>query len=113
MLETIRQDYVRTARAKGVAKKTVIRKHAFRNALIPTITVIGIQVSQLLGGSVVVETVFAWPGVGRLMIESINSRDTPMVLGCIVMLTIVFSLLNLFIDLCYGFFDPRIKATQV
>jgi len=112
MLETIRQDYVRTASAKGVPRKTVIRKHAFRNALIPTITVIGIQMSQLLGGSVVVETVFAWPGVGRLMIESINSRDTPMVLGCIVLLTIVFSVLNLLIDLCYGFVDPRIKATQ-
>lgn len=112
MLETIRQDYVRTARAKGVSKGKVIRKHAFRNALIPTITVIGIQISQLLGGSVVVETVFAWPGVGRLMIESINSRDTPLVLGCIVMLTIIFSLLNLVIDLCYGFFDPRVKATQ-
>lgn len=112
MLETIRQDYVRTARAKGVSKGKVIRKHAFRNALIPTITVIGIQISQLLGGSVVVETVFAWPGVGRLMIESINSRDTPLVLGCIVMLTIIFSLLNLVIDLCYGFFDPRVKAAQ-
>ena len=112
MLETIRQDYVRTARAKGVSKRKVIRKHAFRNALIPTITVIGIQISQLLGGSVVVETVFAWPGVGRLMIESINSRDTPLVLGCIVMLTIIFSLLNLVIDLCYGFFDPRVKAAQ-
>ena len=81
MLETIRQDYVRTAAAKGVPRKAVILRHAFRNALIPTITVLGIQMSQLLGGSVVVETVFAWPGVGRLMIDSISSRDTPMVLG--------------------------------
>ncbi len=112
MLETIRQDYVRTAAAKGVPHRTVIARHAFRNALIPTITVIGIQMSQLLGGSVVVETVFAWPGVGRLMIDSINSRDTPMVLGCIILLTIVFSVLNLLIDLCYGFVDPRIKASQ-
>ena len=109
MLETIRQDYVRTAAAKGVPRKAVILRHAFRNALIPTITVLGIQMSQLLGGSVVVETVFAWPGVGRLMIDSISSRDTPMVLGCIVLLTILFSGLNLVIDLCYAVADPRIK----
>lgn len=109
MLETIRQDYVRTAAAKGVPRKAVILRHAFRNALIPTITVLGIQMSQLLGGSVVVETVFAWPGVGRLMIDSISSRDTPMVLGCIVLLTILFSVLNLVIDLCYAVADPRIK----
>ena len=109
LLETIRQDYVRTALAKGVPRKVVIAKHAFRNALIPTITVLGIQMSQLLGGSVVVETVFAWPGVGRLMIDSISSRDTPMVLGCIVLLTILFSFLNLVIDLCYAAVDPRIK----
>ena len=109
MLETIRQDYVRTAAAKGVPRKAVILRHAFRNALIPTITVLGIQMSQLLGGSVVVETVFAWPGVGRLMIDSISSRDTPMVLGCIVLLTILFSVLNLVIDLCYAVAAPRIK----
>lgn len=109
MLETIRQDYVRTAAAKGVPRKAVILRHAFRNALIPTITVLGIQMSQLLGASVVVETVFAWPGVGRLMIDSISSRDTPMVLGCIVLLTILFSVLNLVIDLCYAVADPRIK----
>lgn len=109
MLETIIQDYVRTAAAKGVPRKAVILRHAFRNALIPTITVLGIQMSQLLGGSVVVETVFAWPGVGRLMIDSISSRDTPMVLGCIVLLTILFSVLNLVIDLCYAVADPRIK----
>ncbi len=109
MLETIRQDYVRTAAAKGVPRKAVILRHAFRNALIPTITVLGIQMSQLLGGSVVVETVFAWPGVGRLMIDSISGRDTPMVLGCIVLLTILFSVLNLVIDLCYAVADPRIK----
>lgn len=109
MLETIRQDYVRTASAKGAPHRIVITKHAFRNALIPTITVLGIQMSQLLGGSVVVETVFAWPGVGRLMINSISSRDTPMVLGCIVLLTIVFTVLNLVIDLLYALVDPRIK----
>ncbi|MDR1732206.1 MAG: ABC transporter permease [Synergistaceae bacterium] len=110
MLETIRQDYIRTALAKGVARTKVVHKHAFRNALIPTITVIGIQMSQLLGGSVLVETVFAWPGLGRLMVEAINQRDTPMVLGCVILLTIIFSVLNLIIDLCYGLVDPRIRA---
>lgn len=110
MLETVRQDYIRTARAKGVSKSNVIMKHAFKNALIQTITVCGIQMGQLLGGSVLTETVFAWPGLGRLMVQSINSRDVPMVLGCMTVLTICFSIVNLLVDLLYGFMDPRIKA---
>lgn len=110
MLETIRQDYIRTARAKGVSRKNVIMKHAFRNALIPTITVCGIQMGQLLGGSVLTETVFAWPGIGRLLVQSINARDIPMVLGCMIVMTVCFSVVNLFIDLLYGFADPRIKS---
>lgn len=109
MLETIRQDYVRTALAKGCPRRKAIHKHAFRNALIPTITVIGIQMSQLLGGAVLVEQVFAWPGLGRLMVESINNRDTPMVLGCVILLTIVCSVLNLLIDMGYALVDPRIR----
>lgn len=110
MLETIRQDYIRTARAKGVSKRQVIVKHAFKNALIPTITVCGIQLGQLLGGSVLTETVFAWPGIGRLLVQSINARDVPMVLGCIIVMTVCFSIVNLLIDLLYGFVDPRIKS---
>ena len=110
MLETIRQDYVRTALAKGCSHKIAIYKHAFRNATIPSITVIGIQIGQLLGGSVLVEQVFAWPGLGRLMIESINNRDTPMVLGCVILLTIFCSVLNLVIDMCYALVDPRIRS---
>ena len=110
MLETIRQDYIRTARAKGVSKRQVIVKHAFKNALIPTITVCGIQLGQLLGGSVLTETVFAWPGIGRLLVQSINARDVPMVLGCIIVMTVCFSIVNLPIDLLYGFVDPRIKS---
>lgn len=110
MLETIRQDYIRTARAKGVSKRQVIVKHAFKNALIPTITVCGIQLRQLLGGSVLTETVFAWPGIGRLLVQSINARDVPMVLGCIIVMTVCFSIVNLLIDLLYGFVDPRIKS---
>lgn len=110
MLETIRQDYVRTARAKGCSQKMTIRKHAFRNALIPSITVIGIQMGQLMGGSVLVEQIFAWPGLGRLMLESINSRDTPMVLGCVILLTVACSVINLIIDMCYALVDPRIRS---
>lgn len=110
MLETIRQDYIRTARAKGVSKREVVVKHAFRNALIPTITVCGIQMGQLLGGSVLTETVFAWPGIGRLLVQSINARDIPMVLGCMVVMTVCFSIVNLLIDLLYGFTDPRIRS---
>lgn len=110
MLETIRQDYIRTARAKGVSKRQVIVKHAFKNALIPTITVCGIQLGQLLGGSVLTETVFAWPGIGRLLVQSINARDVPMVLGSIIVMTVCFSIVNLLIDLLYGFVDPRIKS---
>lgn len=110
MLDTIRQDYVRTARAKGCSKQTTIFKHAFSNALIPTITVIGIQMGQLMGGSVLVEQIFAWPGVGRLMIESIGYRDTPMVLGCVILLTIACSVLNLVVDFLYALADPRIRG---
>lgn len=110
MLETIRQDYIRTARAKGVSKKEVVVNHAFRNALIPTITVCGIQLGQLLGGSVLTETVFAWPGIGRLLVQSISARDVPMVLGCMVVMTACFSIVNLLIDLLYGLADPRIKS---
>lgn len=110
MLETVRQDYIRTARAKGVSRRNVVVKHAFRNALIPTITVCGIQLGQLLGGSVLTETVFAWPGIGRLLVQSINARDVPMVMGCMIVMTVCFSIVNLLIDLLYGFADPRIKS---
>ena len=110
MLETIRQDYIRTVRAKGVAYGVVIRKHALKNALIPVITVIGLQIGYMLGGSVLTETVFAWPGVGRLMVDSINGRDIPMVMGCIILVCATFSLVNLAVDILYGFVDPRIKS---
>ena len=110
MLETIRQDYVRTARSKGIDESAVIMKHAFPNALIPTVTVIGVQFGVLLGGAVLTETVFAWPGLGRLMVQSVNNRDVPMVLGCIVMLSICYSVINLLVDLIYGFIDPRVRS---
>lgn len=110
MLETIRQDYVRTARAKGLDESSVIMHHAFPNALIPTITVIGVQFGNLLGGAILVETVFAWPGLGRLMVQSVNNRDVPLVLGCIVVLSISYSIVNLIVDLVYGLVDPRVRS---
>ena len=110
MLETVRQDYIRTARAKGVDEEAVVMDHAFPNALIPTITVIGVQFGNLLGGPILVETVFAWPGLGRLMVQSVNNRDVPLVLGCIVILSISYSVVNLLVDLVYGFVDPRVRS---
>lgn len=110
MLDVIRQDYLRTARAKGVPERTIIRKHALRNALIPIITIFGVQFSNVLGGSVLAETVFAWPGVGRLVVDAIDQRDIPTVTGALVMTTMLVTVVNLLIDIVYAFVDPRIKA---
>lgn len=110
MLEVIRQDYIRTAKAKGASEKRVIYKHALSNALIPIITVIGMQIANVLTGSVLAETVFSWPGVGRLVFESISKRDTPMVTGSIIMCSVLMVLVNLIVDIIYAFFDPRIKS---
>ena len=113
MLETIRQDYIRTVRAKGLPEGEVITQHALRNALIPIITIIGTQLAGVLGGSVLTETVFAWPGVGRLIVDSLNMRDTPLVTGSIIMTTILLSIILLLVDLLYAVVDPRIKAQYV
>lgn len=110
MLETIRQDYIRTVRAKGLSEDKVIVNHALRNAMIPTTTVIGLQMGSMLGGSVLTESVFSWPGIGRFMIQSIQGRDIPSVMGCVIIFALSFALINLFVDLIYGFIDPRIKA---
>ena len=110
MLDVIRQDYIRTAKAKGVNKRKVVRKHALRNALIPVITVIGLQFGNLLGGAVLTETVFSWPGIGRLIVDAIKAKDTPMVLGCLIVFAVCFSIVNLLVDILYGYIDPRIKA---
>ena len=110
MLDALGQDYVRTARAKGVSQAKVIFKHTLRNALIPVVTVIGLQFGSLLGGATLTETVFAWPGVGRLLVDSIKSKDAPLVLGGVIMMTITFSIVNLCVDILYAFIDPRIKA---
>ena len=110
MLEIIRQDYIRTARAKGQTEFVIIFKHVFRNALIPIITVIGNQFGGLLGGSVLVETVFAMPGLGKYMIDAIGQRDYPVVLGSNLFLALAFSVVNLFVDILYAFIDPRVKS---
>ena len=110
MLDIIRQDFLRTARSKGVAEKKVIYKHALRNALIPIITIGGMQFGYILGGSVLVETVFAWPGVGRLIVDAIGNRDIPMVTGCVILTTMLVSIVQLCVDILYAFVDPRIKA---
>lgn len=110
MLEVIRQDYIRTARAKGIGRRKVIYKHALKNALIPIITVVGLQFGSAMGGAVLTETVFSWPGVGRLIVDSINKKDRPMVIGSIIMTTILVSVIMLIIDIIYAYVDPRIKA---
>jgi ABC-type dipeptide/oligopeptide/nickel transport system permease component len=109
MLEIVRQDYVRTARAKGVFEKAVILKHALRNAMIPIVTVIGLQLGSLLGGAVLTETVFSWPGIGSYTVDSILKSDYPVVQGSVMILAIVFVLVNLAVDIFYAFLDPRIK----
>lgn len=110
MLETIRQDYIRTARAKGVKESTVIICHALRNALIPVVTTIGLQFGFSIGGAVVVETVFSWPGIGRLLVDAIGWRDTPIVMAIVMILAVLFTVINLCIDIFYAFLDPRIRA---
>lgn len=110
MLDVLKNDYLDTARAKGISEKKVILKHAFRNALIPIITVFGTQMGACLAGAVVTETVFTWPGIGRLTIDALNQRDTITVTGCIILTTVMISILMLIVDLLYALVDPRIKA---
>jgi peptide/nickel transport system permease protein len=110
MLEVIRQDYIRTARAKGQTEKMVILNHALRNSMIPVITVVGIQFGFLLGGSVLVESIFSIPGLGKYMVDAIRARDFPVVQGGVLFLALVFSFVNLLVDILYSFLDPRIKS---
>lgn len=113
MLECIRQDYVRTARAKGAPERTVIWKHALRNALLPTITVIGTSFGLLIGGTIVIENLFSIPGLGSLVISGINQRDIPVVMATTLVIATFFSLILLIVDLLYAVLDPRIKASYV
>jgi peptide/nickel transport system permease protein len=109
MLEVLGQDFVRTARAKGVGRAAVLVRHALRNALLPIVTTIGLQFGALLGGAVLTESVFAWPGIGRLLVDSIGSRDYPVVQGIVFLLAVSFILINLLTDLVYAVVDPRIR----
>ena len=110
MLETIRQDYIRTARTKGLKESVITIRHALRNAMIPIVTTVGLQFGFSLGGAVLVETVFSWPGIGRLLVDCIGLKDTPVVVACVLVLATMFTIINLCIDILYAFLDPRIRA---
>jgi peptide/nickel transport system permease protein len=109
MVEVLNEDYVRTARAKGVKESALIMIHALRNALIPVVTIVGLQVGFLLNGAVVVEQVFQWPGIGRLLYQAVQTNDMPLIQGLVLFIAGVFVMMNLFVDLTYAFLDPRIK----
>jgi len=109
LLDVLGEDYVRTARAKGLGARTVVYGHALRNVLIPLITVIGLQLGSLLGGAVITETVFAWPGVGTVLFTAINARDYPLIQASVLLLSVFFVLINLVVDLLYAYVDPRIR----
>ncbi len=109
MLEALSEDYVRTARAKGLSDGAVIRRHALKNALIPVVTVLGLQLGTLIGGAVITEYVFALPGVGRLVVDAVFARDYPLVQGVVLLIAVGFILSNLMVDLLYGWIDPRIR----
>ncbi len=109
MLESVNQDYTKTARAKGVRESVVLMKHVFSNALIPTTTVVGLMIAGLLGGTVIIETIFTIPGIGQLLIDSIHRRDYPVIQGVVLFIAVVYVLVNLLIDLLYALLDPRIR----
>lgn len=109
MLETLGQDYIRTAYSKGLAERVVVLRHALRNALVPVVTNFGLQLGWLLGGSVIIESVFSWPGLGRLMIDSINVRDITIVQAGLLFFAVSFVLINLIVDIAYTFLDPRVR----
>ena len=108
MLEVIRQDYIRTARAKGLSESTVIIKHALRNAMIPVVTLMGMQFGKMLGGVFVLETVFAIPGLGKMLVDACSIKNIPVVQGGVIFIAVIYGVVNLVVDLIYGLVDPRI-----
>ncbi len=110
MLETLTQDYVRTAKSKGLRRQKVVYSHALRNALIPVVTVVGLQFGGLLSGAVITETIFSWPGVGRLAVEAISSRDVPVIQGVVMVFALMYAFVNLFTDVLYAYLDPRLRT---
>ncbi len=111
MLEELSSDYVRTARAKGLTTRAVLFRHAFRNALIPIITILGLQFGTLLAGTIVTETIFSWPGIGRLTVQAISSRDYPLLQGCILVIALSYVLVNMLTDILYAVVDPRVRLS--
>src|SRR4029077_4928294 len=107
--EELLADYIRTARAKGLSTAAVLFRHAFRNALIPILTILGLQFGTLLAGTIVTETIFSWPGIGRLAVQAIEARDYPLLQGCILVIAVSYVLVNLLTDLVYAFADPRVR----
>lgn len=112
LLEVLEEDFMRTARAKGLDENTVVWRHGLRNALLPVVTLVGLQLGALLGGAVITETVFSWPGIGLLLVDAIQARDYPVVQGCVLTISTTYVLVNLGTDLIYGVIDPRIELTE-
>jgi peptide/nickel transport system permease protein len=112
LLEVLHEDFVRTARAKGLPERTVILRHALRAALLPVVTVVGLQLGFLLAGAVITETVFGWEGVGRLLVESIEKRDYPVTQACVLVIALIYVVVNLLTDLAYGRLDPRVRFSE-
>ena len=110
LLEVLNEDYIRTARAKGLADTAVYFKHALRNALIPIVTILGLQLSALLTGTVVTETIFDWPGIGSLIFTAIQRRDYPLVQGCVLFVASIYVLVNLLTDMMYGVVNPKVRT---
>ena len=112
MLEVLNEDYVRTARSKGLAQRRIVFVHALKNALIPVVTTVGIQIGRILGGTIVIEIIFSFPGMGKLLLDAIFGRDFPVVQGSVLLITLTFMGINLFVDLTYAVIDPRIRYAQ-
>ena len=112
LLEVLDEDYVRTARAKGLGERSVIWRHALGNALLPVVTLLGLQLGTLLGGAIITETVFSWPGIGSLLVDAIQARDYPLVQGCVLVISLAYVAVNLLTDLLYALIDPRIQLAQ-
>jgi ABC-type dipeptide/oligopeptide/nickel transport system permease component len=111
VLDALSNDYVRTARSKGLGEQSVILRHVLKNSMLPVITVIGLDLGALLGGAVITETIFAWPGVGRLIVQSIETKDYPLIQTAVILLAVLFVVLNLLVDITYTYLDPRIRLT--
>jgi peptide/nickel transport system permease protein len=109
MLETLGEDYIQTARSKGLAESIVVYRHALRNAMIPTVTIFGLQIPEMLSLSVIIETVFAWPGMGRMLVDAVLKRDYTLVQGTVLLYALIVVIVNLVVDLLYAYIDPRIR----